>query len=82
MVHQTEDMEERAEPFIGGAGLVEIGGELIDAEPVGSVVLVGERSPRFARWLPRDVLIAPGLQLGLESLGLLVRCPEPVLEFG
>ena len=81
MVHQPEDIQERAEPLIRGAGLVQIGGELSEAEPVGSGVVV-ERSPRFARWLRRGVLIASGLELALESLGLLIRCPEPVLEFG
>ena len=83
MVHEPEDIEERAEPFIRGAGLVEIGGELFDAEPVRFfAIAVGERSTRIALRRQRGHPVALGLHLALESLGLLVRCPEPVLEFG
>ena len=46
MVHEPEDIEERAEPFIRGAGLVEIGGELFNAEPVGVAIAVTERLRR------------------------------------
>ncbi len=48
MVHEPEDLEQRAEPFIRGAGLVEIDGELFDAEPFVFAIAVGERSPRIA----------------------------------
>jgi hypothetical protein len=47
VVHKTEDLEERTEPFIRGAGLVEIGDELSDTEPAGFSVAVGARSPQF-----------------------------------
>lgn len=82
MVHEPEDIEERAEPFIGGAGLVEIGGEVFDAEPIVLAMDVGERSPRFALRLRRGDPVAPGLHLALEVPGLLVRRPELALEFG
>ncbi len=82
MVHEPEDIQERAEPFIGGAGLVEIGGEVFDAEPIVLAMDVGERSPRFALRLRRGDPVAPGLHLVLEAPGLLVRRPELVLEFG
>jgi hypothetical protein len=78
MVHEPEDLEERAEPLIRGAGLVEIRGELCDA---GSVA-VGERSLRFGRGLLHGDAVALRLQLVLEEPGLLVRCLEPVLELG
>ena len=42
VVHESENTEQRAEPFISGADLVEIGSELLDAEPVGLAVAVGE----------------------------------------
>ncbi len=82
MVHEPEDIEQRAEPFIRGAGLVEIGGEQFNAEPVGFVIPVGGRSPRFALWRQRGHPVALGLHLAFKSLGLLVRRPELVLEFG
>jgi hypothetical protein len=82
MVHEPEDIEQRAEPFIRGAGLVEIGGELFDAEPVGFAIALGERSPRLALRLRRGAPVAPGLRLALEPPGLFVRRPEPVLDFG
>jgi hypothetical protein len=61
---------------------VEIGGELFDAEPIGLAVAVGVRSTRFGLRRQRSDPVALGLELALELLGLLVRRPEPVLEFG
>ena len=48
MVREPEDIEERAEPLVRGAGLVEFDGKLFDLGPVGFAVAVGERSPWIA----------------------------------
>jgi hypothetical protein len=81
-VLEAEDVQQRAEPPSGGAGLVQLGGELLDASPIGFAVGVGGRRARPARRLQLGDPIAPGLQLGLESLGSLVRRPDSGLEAG
>jgi hypothetical protein len=82
VVREAEDVQQRAEPPIRGAGLVELGGELLDALPIGFAVGVGGRRPRLGRRLQLGDPTAPDLQLGLESLGSLVRRSDPGLESG
>jgi hypothetical protein len=82
MVREPEDLQERAESPIRGAGLLKAGGELLDAEPVGLAIGLRDRATRFARRLQLGHLIAPGLHLGLGPLSPLVRRTDSALEFG
>jgi hypothetical protein len=57
MGREPEDFQERAGPSIRGAGLVEVGGKLFDAEPVG----LGGRASRADFQVVPQVLRAPAV---------------------
>ena len=52
------------------------------SETFGFAIAVGKRLPRIALRRQRGDPLALGKNLALELLGPLVRCLEPVLEFG
>jgi hypothetical protein len=76
VVNQAEESEERAEALIRGARLVEQEGQLKGALPIA----LGQGLLHLVLRLRRGRPVGLGLELGFESLSLLVRRAEPVRE--